>query len=91
MSSTENTAAEWAAEQARSEAEAFERAMSRIKPKPDILRIAAETIQRLASAAQDCKSCANLSLCNAYKDGDSFENCDYKWTYADEVKRYDTP
>jgi hypothetical protein len=84
-------AAEGAAKQAQSEAEAFERAMSRIKPKPDILREAAETIQRLGTATQDCKSCARLPLCNAYKDGDSFRNCDYKWTYADEVKRYDTP
>lgn len=79
-------AAEGAAKQAQSEAEAFERVMSRIKPKPDILRIAAETIQRLGAAAQDCKSCANLPLCNAYKDGDSFENCEYKWVYADEVE-----
>lgn len=43
-------AAEGAEKQAQSEAEAFERVMSRIKPKPDILRIAAETIQRLGSA-----------------------------------------
>ena len=78
-------AEETAEKQAASEAEAFERAMSRIKPKPDILRIAAETIQRLGSAAQDCKSCARLPECNAYKDGDSFENCEYKWVYADEV------
>ena len=84
-------AAEGAAKQAQSEAEAFERAMSRIKPKPDILRIAAETIQRLGAAAQDCKSCARLPLCNAYKDGDSFENCEYKWTYEDEVRQYDAP
>ena len=86
MSSTENIAAEWAAEQARSEAEAFERAMCRSKPKPDILTIAAETIQRLGSAAQDCKSCARLPECNAYKDGDGFKNCNYKWVHADEVK-----
>ena len=84
-------AAEGAAKQAQSEAEAFERAMSRIKPKPDILRIAAETIQRLGAAAQDCKSCARLPECNAYKDGDSFENCDYKWIHADEVRQYDAP
>ena len=80
-------AEETAEKQAASEAEAFERAMSRIKPKPDILRIAAETIQRLGSAAQDCKSCARLPECNAYKDGNSFENCDYKWVYAEEVER----
>ena len=84
-------AKETAEMQAQSEAEAFERAMSRIKPKPDILRIAAETIQRLGSAAQDCKSCARLPECNAYKDGDSFENCDYKWIHADEVRQYDVP
>lgn len=82
-------AAEGAAKQAQSEAEAFERAMSRIKPKPDILRIAAETIQRLGSAAQDCKSCSRLPTCNAYKDGDSFENCDYRWRGADEVEQYE--
>ena len=78
-------AAEGAAKQAQSEAGAFERAMSRIKPKPDILRIAAETIQRLGSAAQDCKSCARLTLCNAYQTENRFENCEYKWVYADEV------
>ena len=53
----------------------------------EILRKAAETIQRLGTAAQDCKSCARLPLCNAYKDGDSFGNCDYKWIHADEVRR----
>ena len=78
-------AAEGAAKQAQSEAEAFERAMSRIKPKPDILRIAAETIQRLGAAAQDCKSCARLTLCNAYQTENRFENCEYKWVYADEI------
>jgi hypothetical protein len=78
-------AAEGAAKQAQSEAEAFERAMSRIKPKPDILRAAAETIQRLGSAAQDCKSCARLTLCNAYQTENRFENCEYKWVYADEI------
>lgn len=80
-------AAEGAAKQAQSEAEAFERAMSRIKPKPDILRIAADTIQRLGSDAQDCKSCSRLPTCNAYQAENRFENCDYKWTYADEVRR----
>lgn len=53
----------------------------------EILRKAAETIQRLGTAAQDCKSCARLPLCNAYKDGDSFVGCDYKWIHADEVRR----
>lgn len=80
-------ATEGAAKQAQSEAEAFERVMSRIKPKPDILRIAAETIQRLGAAAQDCKSCARLPECNAYQAENRFENCDYKWTYAEAVRR----
>lgn len=53
----------------------------------EILKKAAETIQRLGAAAQDCKSCARLPLCNAYKDGDSFVNCDYKWIHEDEVRR----
>jgi hypothetical protein len=78
-------AKETAENQAVSEGQAFERAMSRIKPKPDILRAAAETIQRLGSAAQDCKSCARLTLCNAYQTENRFENCEYKWVYADEV------
>lgn len=78
-------AVETAEKQATSEADAFERTMSRIKPKPDILRAAAETIQRLGSAAQDCKSCARLTLCNAYQTENRFENCEYKWVYADEV------
>lgn len=54
-----------------------------------ILEKAAETIQRLGSAAQDCKSCARLPICNAYRTENSFENCDYKWLYADEVKETD--
>jgi hypothetical protein len=78
-------AKETAENQAVSEGQAFERAMSRIKPKPDILRAAAETIQRLGSATQDCKSCARLTLCNAYQTENRFENCEYKWVYADEV------
>jgi hypothetical protein len=76
-------AAEGAAKQAQSEAEAFERAMSRIKPKPDILREAAETIQRLGSAAQDCKSCTHNDTCTRAED------CEYRWQYADEVPQYD--
>ena len=51
-----------------------------------ILEKAAETIQRLGSAAQDCKSCARLPMCNAYQAENRFEGCDYKWLYADEVK-----
>ena len=50
----------------------------------DLLKTAADTIQRLGAAAQDCKSCANLTLCNAYKDGDSFKGCNYKWAHADD-------
>ena len=84
-------AKETAEMQAQSEAEAFERAMSRIKPKPDILRIAADTIQRLGSDAQDCKSCSRLPTCNAYQAENRFENCDYKWIHADEVRQYDVP
>lgn len=80
-------AKETAEMQAQSEAEAFERVMSRIKPKTDILRIAAETIQRLGAAAQDCKSCAKLPICNAYKVENRFENCDYQWTQAEAVRR----
>lgn len=49
----------------------------------ELLIKAAETIQRLGAAAQDCKSCARLPLCNAYQDGDSFGNCEYRWIYAD--------
>ena len=84
-------AADWAASQARSEAEAFELAMTQIrKPVPHekstILLKAAETIQRLGAAAQDCRSCARLSLCNAYQTENRFENCDYKWIYAEEVQ-----
>ena len=51
----------------------------------EIIRKAAETIQRLGSSAQDCKSCARLTLCNAYQDGDSFHGCDYKWIHADDA------
>lgn len=53
----------------------------------ELLIKAAETIQCLGAAAQDCKSCARLSLCNAYQDGDSFGNCEYKWIHEDEVRR----
>lgn len=54
-----------------------------------LLKQAAETIQRLGSAAQDCTSCARLPLCNAYKDGDNFKGCDYRWRGADEVEQYE--
>ena len=79
-------AVETAEKQAASEAEAFERALiSKICPRDDMLKKAAETIQRLGSAAQDCKSCARLTLCNAYQTENRFENCEYKWVYADEI------
>lgn len=79
-------AVETAEKKAVSDKQAFERALiKQICPRDDVLIKAAETIQRLGSAAQDCKSCARLPECNAYKDGDSFENCEYKWVYADEV------
>ena len=79
-------AEETAEKQAASEAEAFEMALiKKICPRDDVLIKAAETIQRLGSAAQDCKSCARLTLCNAYQTENRFENCEYKWVYADEV------
>lgn len=56
-----------------------------IKTEEVLLEKAAETIQRLGAAAQDCKSCANLTLCNAYKDGDRFKNCEYKWIHTDDI------
>lgn len=79
-------AVETAEKQAKAESEAFERALiKQICPRDDVLIKAAETIQRLGSAAQDCKSCARLTLCNAYQTENRFENCEYKWVYADEV------
>ena len=54
--------------------------------KKELLEKAAETINRLGAAAQDCKSCKRLPICNAYNDGDIFKGCDYKWIYAEEVK-----
>ena len=55
----------------------------------DLLRKAAETIQRLGTQTQDCTSCARLPLCNAYEKEGRFENCDYKWRGADEVEQYE--
>lgn len=54
-----------------------------------ILQKAAETIDRLGRDAQDCKSCARLPICNAYRTENRFENCDYKWQYADVIKEAD--
>ncbi len=59
-------------------------------PLVDILEKAADTIQRLGSDAQDCKSCANLTMCNAYKDGDSLLSCNYKWIHAAETDKLRT-
>ena len=80
-------AVETAEKQAASEAEAFEMALiKQICPRDDVLIKAAETIQRLGSAAQDCTSCERLTLCNAYHTENSFENCEYKWVYHDDVE-----
>lgn len=79
-------AVETAERQEKAESKAFEKVLCPFIT-ADILKRAAETIDRLGKAAQDCKSCANLPLCNAYKDGDSFENCDYQWTQAEAVRR----
>ena len=51
----------------------------------ELLKKAAETINRLGAAAQDCKSCERLSQCNAYKDGDIFHNGDEGYS-EDEIK-----
>lgn len=59
-------------------------------PLVEILEKAAETVQRLGSDAQDCKSCANITMCNAYKDGESFAGCNYKWIHAAEVEKIQT-
>lgn len=79
-------AVETAEKQEKADSKAFENVLCPFIT-ADILIKAAETIDRLGKAAQDCKSCARLPECNAYKDGDSFENCDYKWIHADEVRR----
>ena len=58
-----------------------------------ILQRAAETIYRLGRAAQDCKSCARLPLCNAYRneEGEPLKSCDYKWQYADIAEKIYNP
>lgn len=82
-------AAEAAEKQARNEAEAFERALCPFKATmaTTMLAKAAETINRLGKAAQDCRSCARLPECNAYESENRFENCDYIWTQAEAVRR----
>ena len=79
-------AVETAEKQEKAESKAFEKVLCPFIT-ADILKRAAETIDRLGKAAQDCKSCARLPECNANKDGDSFENCDYQWTQAEAVRR----
>lgn len=79
-------AVETAEKQKKADSKAFEKVLCPFIT-ADILIKAAETIDRLGKAAQDCKSCARLPECNAYKDGDSFENCDYRWRGADEVEQ----
>lgn len=82
-------AVEAAEKQAKSEAEAFERALCPFKADmaTTMLVKAAETIDRLGKAAQDCRSCARLPECNAYESENRFENCDYQWTQAEAVRR----
>lgn len=79
-------AVETAEKQEKAESKAFEKVLCPFIT-ADILKRAAETIDRLGKAAQDCRSCVRLPECNAYKDGDSFENCDYQWTQAEAVRR----
>ena len=82
-------AVETAEKQKQAESEAFERSLCTFNGDmaKTILIKAAETIDRLGKAAQDCKSCAKLPICNAYQAENSFENCDYQWTQADAVRR----
>lgn len=77
-------AVETAEKQEKADSKAFEKVLCPFIT-ADILIKAAETIDRLGKAAQDCKSCARLTLCNAYQTENRFENCEYKWVYADEV------
>ena len=48
-----------------------------------IIAAAVETINRLGAAAQDCRTCAKLPMCNAYQDGEELHGCEYKWIHAD--------
>ena len=52
----------------------------------ELLRTAAETINRLGSAAQDCKTCAKLTLCNAYCTDGQMHDCQYEWIHAKEAQ-----
>ena len=78
-------AVETAEKQKKAERKAFEKVLCPFIT-ADILKRAAETIDRLGKAAQDCKSCARLPECNAYESENRFENCDYQWIHADEVR-----
>lgn len=78
-------AVETAEKQEKAERKAFDKVLCPFIT-ADILKRAAETIDRLGKAAQDCKSCARLPECNAYQAENRFENCEYKWVYADEVE-----
>lgn len=60
MSSTENIAAEWASEQARSEAEAFEKAMRRIVPAE--FKVNDEVEQAFRAGLTAHKSCDDLRI-----------------------------
>ena len=79
-------AVETAEKQKKAERKAFEKVLCPFIT-ADILKRAAETIDRLGKAAQDCKSCARLPECNAYESENRFENCDYQWTQAEAVRR----
>ena len=79
-------AVETAEKQEKAESKAFEKVLCPFIM-ADILKRAAETIDRLGKAAQDCRSCARLPECNAYESENRFENCDYQWTQAEAVRR----
>ena len=51
----------------------------------ELLKKAAETINRLGAATQDCKTCAKLTLCNAYSTDGQMHDCQYEWIYAKEA------
>ena len=51
----------------------------------ELLKKATETINRLGTAAQDCKTCAKLTLCNAYSADGQMHDCQYEWVYSKEA------
>ena len=79
-------AVETAEKQKKADSKAFEKVLCPFIT-ADILIKAAETIDRLGKAAQDCKSCSRLPTCNAYQGGCEFTGCDYQWTQAEVVRR----